>query len=435
MQSKPTGTIIYRATKRKGSSDYTAVAKWRDSTGRQHYRRVGTAWVEPDGSGGWHKRRGRVPDGYVSERDALRELDRLIDEAERELGQAQANRAATVSDLAADFLDHAEHTRRVKPSVLREWRRLLDKPRPLKRGDGETDARIMRRFGTTPAAKVTTKDVADFLRDLDRQGLSARNVNVHRQLLASMFSYATEPDSLALRANPVSKTKQRPEDYSKPLETFTAEEVLAIARAAREGAHRTRRAVSDSEKAEQHRADIQDAALIVVAGFTGLRQGELRALKWRNVRFSDRTLVVDAAMSADTESSTKSGKWRAVPLAREAFVALDELSRRPLFTGPDDYVFCNATGGPLSAPALYRRYVACRDAAGAPKLPFHHLRHTFATLTIRALDPATVQALMGHSKITTTERYLHARPLNELAERLDAAFGTAPTDERSEAAV
>lgn len=42
-------------------------------------------------------------------------------------------------------------------------------------------------------------------------------------------------------------------------------------------------------------------------------------------------------MSARAQSSTKSGKWRAVPLPREAFVALDELSRREWFTGPEDY--------------------------------------------------------------------------------------------------
>jgi hypothetical protein len=115
-------------------------------------------------------------------------------------------------------------------------------------------------------------------------------------------------------------------------------------------------------------------------------------------------------MSAGLDSTTKSGKWRAVPLAREAFVALDGLSRREWFTGPDDFVFCGPAGDPIDDSALRRRYNAARDAAGLPALPFHHLRHTFATLAIRGLDPATVQTLLGHTKITTTERYLHALP-------------------------
>jgi hypothetical protein len=46
----------------------------------------------------------------------------------------------------------------------------------------------------------------------------------------------------------------------------------------------------------------------------------------------------------------------------------------------------------------------------------------YPTLTIRALDPASVQAMMGHSKITTTERYLHARSLSDLADRLDCGL-------------
>src|SRR5262249_38714145 len=142
----------------------------------------------------------------------------------------------------------------------------------------------------------------------------------------------------------------------------------------------------------------------------------------RHVRFDDRTLVVVAAMSAGVDTSTKSGKWRAVPLVREAFIALDQLSPRGRFTEPDDYVVVGGAGHPPNQAALRRRDMRARGAAGLPALPFHHLRHTFATLAIRGLDPATVQSLMGHSKITTTERYLHARPLSELAERMDSIF-------------
>ena len=129
--------------------------------------------------------------------------------------------------------------------------------------------------------------------------------------------------------------------------------VLALARAAREGRHVNggRRWASKEEDVQQELANAQDAALYTVAGFTGLRQGELRALRWKHVRFADRTLVVVAGISAGLDSTTKSGKWRAVPLAREAFVALDELSRREWFTGPDDFVFC----GPAGDPSTTRR--------------------------------------------------------------------------------
>jgi integrase len=437
---KPTGTILFREGKGAAAEVVYAVAKWRDSTGRQNYRRVARAWVEPDGAGGWRKRRGRAPEDYVDRRAAERAMDALIDETERELASARPNREATFADAVAAWRDYAEHTKRLKPASLRNYDAMLSLPGPRPRHGGERVARIMLAFGDRRIAEITAADIERFLRGLDHEGLAARNVNSHRQALANVFEYACRADTFALPSNPVRGAEKRREDYTKPPGTFTAEHILALARAAREGRHVNggRRWASKEKDVQQELANAQDAVLYTVAGFTGLRQGELRALRWKHVRFADRTLVVVAGMSAGLDSTTKSGKWRAVPLAREAFVALDELSRREWFTGPDDFVFCGPAGDPLDDSALRRRYNAARDAAGLPLLPFHHLRHTFATLAIRGLDPATVQTLMGHSKITTTERYLHARPLTELAERMDAIFavgieagtGTTASEER-----
>ncbi len=232
-------------------------------------------------------------------------------------------------------------------------------------------------------------------------------------------------DTFALPANPVRGAEKRREDYTKPPDTFTAEQILALARAAREGRHVNggRRWASKEKDVEQERANAQDAAIYTVAGFTGLRQGELRALRWKHVRFADRTIVVVAGMSAGRGDEHQVRQVARGAAGARGVRRLDELSRREWFTGPDDFVFCGPAGDPIDDSALRRRYNAARDAAGLPPLPFHHLRHTFATLAIRGLDPATVQTLLGHSKITTTERYLHARPLNELAERMDAIFG------------
>ena len=225
-------------------------------------------------------------------------------------------------------------------------------------------ARIMRAFADRPIAEITSAEIERFLRSLDRQGLTGRNVNANRQLLANVFEYATRPDAFALPVNPVRAVDKRREDYSKPPETFTAEQVMALARAAREGKHVSggRRWASQEEDFEQPRFNRQDAAIYTVAGFTGLRQGELRALRWRHVRFADRTLVVVAGISAGYESTTKSGKWRAVPLTREAFVALDELSQREWFTGP-------TTTSSAAPPATRSKTPRCAAATTPLAMP------------------------------------------------------------------
>ena len=182
--------------------------------------------------------------------------------------------------------------------------------------------------------------------------------------------------------------------------------------------------ISADEMAERERADEQDATLFVVAAFTGLRLGELLALRWRNVHFADAKLIVESSWSSGKLSSPKSRKWRAVPLADQPAAALEIRSRRARFCARDDLVFCSAVGTYLDPSAMRRRYRRAQSAAGLRPLRFHDLRHSFGSLVIREFDPVAVKDFMGHSKITTTERYLHARSRRTDAARLTRAFGS-----------
>ena len=82
---------------------------------------------------------------------------------------------------------------------------------------------------------------------------------------------------------------------------------------------------------EWERINEQDAALFIVAGCTGLRLGELLALRWSDVDLKAGILTVSRAMSAGEESSTKSRRSRSVPLADRAASELKALRKRRSF--------------------------------------------------------------------------------------------------------
>jgi integrase len=185
------------------------------------------------------------------------------------------------------------------------------------------------------------------------------------------------------------------------IDVFSVEEVMALVRAA------------DSE---------QDATIFLLAAFTGLRRGELVALRWRDIDFPGKAIRVVASYGEGGLTTPKSGKVRSVPMAPEVASALARLSSRAEWTGDDDLVFLGLTGGFLDASALYRRYKAALRRAGLRNLRFHDLRHTFGTRAITRASILQVKEWMGHADVDTTMQYLHYAPRTQDAALLADAF-------------
>jgi integrase len=276
-------------------------------------------------------------------------------------------------------------------------------------------------FGDKAAPAITTTDVSRFLRGLDRAGVSPRTVNKHRQVLSAIFGYATREDTFSLAANPVSATDKRREPPAAALDFFEPEEIEDLARAAAEGTHRKPPVgrggklmdLDADEIATRCEEDAQDAELFRVLAYTGLRIGEALALQWGDADLPNRRLIVQRAVSGTVEGPTKGWQVRYVPLADPAHDALERLRAREEFIQREDYVFCSRLGGRLDASAVRRRYHAARQAAGLRHVKLHGLRHGAGSLVARHTDAVFVQHFLGHAKLATTERYMHAKARRE----------------------
>jgi integrase len=253
---------------------------------------------------------------------------------------------------------------------------------------------------------VTTAELDRLYSDLlevggERGPLSPRTVRYIRSILLGVFGHAVRKGHLATnpcaRADAPSPKACRSRERS----TWTAEQL-----------HRFLVSLE---------GDPFRAPLFLLAT-TGMRRGEALGLKWADVRLDDaqldvrRTLgTVDNALVVD-DPKTERGR-RTVSLDPPTVDALRhhraEQLRLRLAIGPgyDDHgwVFAQYDGSPLHPTRFQRVFHRRVVAAGLPRIRLHDLRHTWATLALRAgVNPKIVQERIGHASVAITlDLYTH----------------------------
>lgn len=180
---------------------------------------------------------------------------------------------------------------------------------------------------------------------------------------------------------------------------------------------------------------IREHPAFLLAGTTGMRRGEVLGLRWRDVDLDRGTAEIRQALSdvhggepTFTEPKTKTGR-RSISLDKRTVTTLRthrtaQLEERFAW-GPAyrdrDLVFCREDGSPVPPDAFSKTFKRWVGRLRLPYLRFHDLRHTWATLALRAgVHPKVVSERLGHSTVAfTLDVYSHAIPAMQ-AEAADA---------------
>lgn len=245
-------------------------------------------------------------------------------------------------------------------------------------------------------------------RHLDQNGLADSTIDKYSQILdaasgSDLVAWINKRVSSRTPVGTVLPLRAAVGHYLVSVLGYDPEEVKALLPKAKGRSNKLRQALSPRQLATYHAAveSLESEPSRTILGLlpaTGLRIGEITSLRLENLReHSGRTFLVFRG---------KRDKERIVPLNAAASRILESyLADFPA----DDYLFSTARGTPITPHAVrkWTRHIADRvpDLRG---LSPHILRHSFATMALRrGVDVRTLQALLGHESIATTQRYLH----------------------------
>ena len=232
-------------------------------------------------------------------------------------------------------------------------------------------------FGAMKLHEINTASIDRFIAHQDRKGLKKKTVRNHLTVLRKSLSVAVDYEYLdkVPKINWVNGPKPKI-DF---LQVHEAEQLIAA-------------------------AEPRWKPMIILALKTGMRSGELLALRWSDVDLVAGYVSVERSVADGGIINTpKSDETRRIPLCRSALAAMKQ-HRHDL----GEFVFCQPDGSMLTRAMMKWPLKRTLRDAGMRHVGWHSLRHTFGTHMIARGAPLTyVQKLMGHQDIQTTARYLH----------------------------
>jgi integrase len=260
---------------------------------------------------------------------------------------------------------------------------------------------IIPELGRVRLKALKSRDVRRLYREKLEAGLSPRTVQIIHTVLRKALQQAVRDDVLPRN---VCDAVTAPRQTKKEMQPLTPEQAKRLL----ENVHEDRL-----------------SALYILAVTAGLREGELLGLRWEDVDLERKLLQVRRQLTRTRDglsfTAPKRGKARVVRLTDLAIAALkahreaqnEERAKAGSLWEETSLVFTSTIGTPVDVGNLtYRSFRPLLKSADLPRIRFHDLRHTCATLLLsKGTHPKIVQEMLGHANISITmDTYSHVLP-------------------------
>ncbi len=264
------------------------------------------------------------------------------------------------------------------------------------------DRYILPEFGKKPLDRIRRNEVRGFLLGLlNTSGLAFKTVELIKDVISGPYSFAIDED--LIQHNPCAGVLKRvghgQKKGARSFDVYSPDETALYL-----------------ETARKREPDYYPLLLLLFR--TGMRLGEAVGLKWTDVDWNGRFIMVRRSSRRQIVGETKTGRVRRVDMTDQLLGVIKSWEvmkkREALSSGRamSDFIFSDRAGGPLSQNTLRNAFKRTARRAGLREIRVHDARHTYASHLLSAGAPVTyVKEQLGHSSITmTVDRYGHYIP-------------------------